>query len=152
MKKFAILILLSAGMMSGMLAVSCGGSKNGPRQIADKFTKAYYLDIDFGTTREYVSEELRLGLPEEGKMGELEKMFVDVLKEHGAEYGYRADYDDSRSNFGDTTAVFFYNLTARGNPEWKGGGEVELAKDAEGRWIVVDYRFDRDDEAIDFGF
>ncbi len=146
-------VLLLSSLFAMMLAVSCGGSKNSdPKSVADKFAKAFFVEMNFDIAREYVSAELLDEFPEAGKMNELEKHFVKILTDHAVAHGYKFEYDAEKSGVAESTADICYNLTAKGNPDWKGTGEVELQKDADGRWVVTDYEFDHDDSAIDFGF
>ncbi len=146
--------LFIAVMCVSMLAVSCGGgAKNGSaKEVADTFAKAFFVDMDLDAARRYVAPELLEEFPEAGDMSELEKHFVKTLSDHAKAYGYKVQYDAEKSGVGEDSATVFYILTARGNPDWKGTGEVDLAKDADGRWAVNDYAFDRDESAIDFGF
>lgn len=150
MKKMFII----SAMFVSMLAVSCGGgAKSGSaKDVAGKFTKAFFVDMNLEAARRFVAPELLDEFPEAGDMGELEKHFIKILADHAEAYGYRFEYDAGKSVATDSIADIFYVLTANGNPDWKGTGEVDLAKDADGRWTVNDYAFDRDENAIDFGF
>ena len=153
--KFSSFIFrLSFFISAAVLLSSCGGgSKNaGPKTVADRFAKAFFADMDIDSSRRYVSAELLDEFPESDKMSELEKHFIKILTDHAKAYGYKFEYDAGNSEIGDSSADICYVLTARGNPDWKGTGEVELEKDADGRWIVTDYEFDHDESAIDFGF
>ncbi len=145
-------LLLSALFVS-MLAVSCGGLRNtGPKETADKFVKTLFVEVNTDAARRYVAEDLLDEFPAAKDMSEIEKQFVKILKDHAKAYGYKFEYDESLSKIGEDAASVFYVLTAKGNPEWQGTGDVTLQKNAEGKWVVTDYGFDRDEDAIDFGF
>ncbi len=145
-------LLLSVVFVS-MLAVSCGGSKNaGPQDVAGKFAKTFFVDMNLEASRRFVSAELLEEFPAADEMNDLEKQFVKILFDHAKAHGYRFEYDAESSAIAESAADICYKLTAKGNPDWEGKGEVDLEKDADGKWTVTDYEFDRDESAIDFGF
>lgn len=146
------LILFSSALIM-LLSASCGGTKNaGAQTVADKFTRAYFVEMDIDAARKYISPALREEFPETSTMSDLERQFIEVLQNHVKSHAYVVEQDASRSRIGEDTAVVYYILTAGSNPDWTGTGMVELTKDADAGWIVTDCEFDRDDRDLDFGF
>lgn len=149
MKKLYFLIPVFAVAV----AMGCGGgSKGGAKEVADKFMKAFVVDMDIDGARKLVSDELKDEFPETAGMNELEKHFVQILKDHTDAHGYSFAYNDAESEIGSDAADLYYVVTAKGNPDFTGEANVELEKGEDGKWYVVDYSVDRDEDAIDFGF
>lgn len=148
MKKLILLI----PVLSAVIAVGCGGGPKGDAKgVADKFMKAFTVDLDIDAARKLVADELKDEFPETAQMNELEKHFVQILKTHVESHVYAFAYDGAASQIGEDAADIHYTVTAKGNPDFAGTANVELEK-RDGKWYITDYSVDRDESAIDFGF
>lgn len=147
-------LYLISSLVMMLAVVSCGGGSKAsdPRDVADKFMKSFLVDLDMDATRAYVSPDLLDDFPETKNMNELEKHFIQILKDHTKSHGYKFEYNAADSETGETEADISYVVTAKANPDFKGEADIELEKGEDGKWYVVDYDIDRDEEAIDFGF
>lgn len=145
-------LYLLASVVVMAVAVSCGGSKGGPQDVADKFMKAFLVDMNIDDARQYVSDGLKSDFPETNNMNELEKHFIQIMKDHSKTHGYKFEYNPAESETESDDAEICYIVTAKGNPDFKGEASIELEKGADGKWLVTDYDVDRDESAIDFGF
>lgn len=146
------LYLISSLFVVLMMASCMGGSsKSGPKDIADKFLKAY-LQVNIDEARKYVAKDLKEDFPESRQMNEYEKQFVKIMKAHSSSHGYRFELDPLDSDIDDDEADLYYMVTAKANPGFMGEANIELEKGIDGNWYVTYYDIDYDDSALDLDY
>lgn len=133
MKKIFALMAIAA---AALIMTSCGGGSGSPKDVADKFTKAFVEDFDIETAFKYCNDSAKKELG--GDFSEMKSEYPELftaMREAVKTLKISFTHDAENSWEREDAAHVAYDLKSGSNPDYERKGYVDLKKE-NGKWAV----------------
>lgn len=128
-------VFLLAVLFSVVLFFNCGGG-NDPKDVADKFAKAYLIDHDVNEYTKYLDSKTKESLLDP-VMKDYHKQQQEAVKNLKLKY----QIDKEKSLVNQSGASIYFNITSDTDPVYKKSARVDLKQDLDGKWFINYYTF-----------